>query len=453
MTLAGLGLAALASLASLAVPAAGSASATSEAERMASEAVRLAATDRAAALERARRALALTVEFEPTAFVAAGRKGEVIEDAFQAARTEYKRHRAVLYEAVGAVLARDPGRLRPASRYLRRAFQLDRTAARALALARVLNDLRQGREALDVVRRGVPGLTALSPEALAVLARAADVAGLPSVQAEIDRSRLQAALGDRVRLREGPLETPPGTRLSTAPVFRLDETPVTVVYAAEASCRTCSTDLEALGRLVPKDVRVVALPAGDDQDQALRQVIELYRLRWPLLLGGEAAARLALPPRSVLLVARSGWTVAVVDAPFGPELGSGIALLQKTDVQETLPRPTWNRRPVDRTPLAGPPALLPDGIAPGEDEPFPAEFTAAVAAFRAGRKAQAQAGFDALEAKGDGWLLPPEARLDRALCLAGTGRRDAARRLLLRTGDSRFEEAIDRLLELVGSGR
>jgi hypothetical protein len=58
-------------------------------------------------------------------------------------------------------------------------------------------------------------------------------------------------------------------------------------------------------------------------------------------------------------------------------------------------------------------------------------------------------GFDALEARGDGWLLPPEARLNRALCLAGLGKRREARRILLRTGDSRFEGAIDETLERV----
>ena len=90
-----------------------------------------------------------------------------------------------------------------------------------------------------------------------------------------------------------------------------------------------------------------------------------------------------------------------------------------------------------------------DGLAPGEDEPFPPEFTAAMAAYRAGRFREAMKGFDALESRGDGWLLPPEARLDRALCLAGLGQRAAARRILLRTGDSRFEEAIDETLERV----
>jgi hypothetical protein len=118
-----------------------------------------------------------------------------------------------------------------------------------------------------------------------------------------------------------------------------------------------------------------------------------------------------------------------------------------------VPRPSWSRGPIDRTPLPPAPGLLPGDIAPGEEAPFPVEFTAAVEAFRSGRKVEALAAFDALEAKGDGWLLPPEARLDRALCLAGTGRRDAARRLLLRTGDSRFEDAIDRLLETVAAGK
>jgi hypothetical protein len=139
----------------------------------------------------------------------------------------------------------------------------------------------------------------------------------------------------------------------------------------------------------------------------------------------------------------------VFTAPFGPELAWGLAALQREDVRETVPRSRWNRRPPDRSPLPPQPGLLHDGIAPGEDEPFPPEFTAAVEAYRSGRYAEAMKGFDALEAKGDGWLLPPEARLNRALCLAGQGQRPAARRIVLRTGDSRFEDAIDVTLERV----
>jgi tetratricopeptide (TPR) repeat protein len=409
------------------------------------------AAQQPAVLAEARRALAKTAEFVPTDYVTAGRKGEVVEDEFQAAREAYRRHRAGLYEAVGGALSRQ-GEALPASRYQRRAFLLDPTPGRGLALARSLSDLGRGREALDAALRAVSELADLPPEAAGVIVRAADAAGLPSAQAEIDRSRLAATLGGRVRLREGPLDLPPGVRLSTSPFFRLDESAVTVLYASEASCRTCSADLEGLARQVPKDVRVLALPPGDDQDAALRQVLQLYRRPWPLLLGKDLAARLAVAPRTLLLVARGGWTQAVLEPPFGSELGTAIAALRRADVEETVPRASWNRRPVDRSPLPPPPALLPDGLAPGEDEPVPPEFAAAAEAYRAGRAAEALRAFEALEARGDGWLLPPEARLNRALCLARMGQRDAARRILLGTGDSRFEEAIDRLLEAVAGG-
>jgi hypothetical protein len=74
-----------------------------------------------------------------------------------------------------------------------------------------------------------------------------------------------------------------------------------------------------------------------------------------------------------------------------------------------------------------------------------------VAAFRGGKPAEALRLFEGLEAKGDGWLLPPEGRLDRCICLAALGRREEARLLLLHTGDSRFQEALDRTLERIGS--
>jgi hypothetical protein len=425
---------------------------TAGAERLAAEAVRLAAQDPAAALRTARRALAATEEFVPTDFVTAGRKGEVVEDEFQAAREAYRRHRSTLYEAVGTALARQ-GNALAASRYQRRAFLLDPTPDRGLALARSLNELGRGREALDTVQRAIAGLVGLKPEAAEVIARAADAAGLPSAQAEIDRGRLRATLGKAVELREGPLELPPGVRLSSTPVVRLDDVPISVLYASEASCRSCSADLEGLARHVPKDVRVLAVPPGDDQDQALRQVLALYRRPWPLLLGRDLAARLQLKPRSLLVVARNGWTLAVLQAPFGSEVATALAALKRADVPETVPRASWNRRPVDRSPLKSPPGLLPEGLAPGEDEETPPEFAAAVEAYRKGRAKEALAAFDALAAKGDGWLLPPEARLDRALCLALAGQRDAARRILLRTGDSRFEGEIDRLLEQVAASR
>ena len=117
----------------------------------------------------------------------------------------------------------------PASRYLRRAFLLDPTPDRGLALARSLNDLGRGREAIDTVQRAIAGLAGLKPEAAEVIARAADVAGLPSAQAEIDRGRLKATLGKAVELREGPLELPPGVAPLDDTVFRLDDAPLTVV--------------------------------------------------------------------------------------------------------------------------------------------------------------------------------------------------------------------------------
>ena len=71
-----------------------------KAEGLAAEAMTRTAQDPAAALVLARESLALTNEFNPTVFVEMGRKGEVVEDEFQAARAAYGEHRARLYEAV-----------------------------------------------------------------------------------------------------------------------------------------------------------------------------------------------------------------------------------------------------------------------------------------------------------------------------------------------------------------
>jgi hypothetical protein len=246
---------------------------------------------------------------------------------------------------------------------------------------------------------------------------------------------------------------PPGVKLSTTPVFDIEDAPVNLIYVSEASCRHCSADLAGLQRLVPPGVRVLTLPEAEDQDVALRQVLSLYRYPWPVMLGGAVARQLDLRGRQALILARGGWTAAVLAAPFGPGLRAALAAVQRTDVQETVPRARWNHRPVDRSPLPAPPPLLEEGLAPGEDGPFPPAFEAAVADYRAGRYAEAARAFEGLAVTGDGWLLPPEARLDRALCLAGMGRRDEARRILLRTGDSRFEKDVDRLLELVARRR
>jgi tetratricopeptide (TPR) repeat protein len=437
-----------------------------EAERLAKQAVTMSSSQPDAALVQARRALTLTADFQPTAFVRAGRKGEVVEDAYVAAREEYRRHRAGLYEAVGLCLAAQKEHL-GAMRYLRRATLLEPNAERAQALARAWIALGKGQAALDALQ---PVLLAdeISAQTIALVEQAADAAELPSAQAEIDRARIARLPRKSIEYRDGPIVLPAGVKLSTSPVFRLEEQ-TTLVYVAEASCRSCSEDLETLKRAVaagaapvaargsaagagsPPPLRVVLLPFAPEQDQALRQVVTLYRLPFPLLLGKGVPDALRLAPRDLLVVARGGWVAAVVKAPFAEPLSALLAVFGRADVRETIPRAAWNRRPFRAPPMPAPPALLPEGLAPGEDDPAPAEFTAAVVAYREGRAAEALKAFSALEARGDGWLLGPEARLDRALSMAKLGRREEARKLLLATGDSRFQEAVDKALEQVGT--
>ncbi len=110
----------------------------------------------------------------------------------------YARHRAILYEAVGTILARQGQRL-PASRYLRRAFLLDPTRSAALALARALTDLGRGREALETVQRAIAALAALPPASRRG-DRARGGRGGPAERAGGDRPR--PAQGDARRRRD-----------------------------------------------------------------------------------------------------------------------------------------------------------------------------------------------------------------------------------------------------------
>ena len=398
----------------------------------------------------ARKALALTSDFEPTAYVKAGRKGEVVEDEYLAARGEFRKHRAVLYEAVGACLAAS-GRHEPAVRYLHRAFYLDPEGGSALRLAQSLVALGRGREAVDVLLEG-RGASGIAPEAMALASQAADIAGLPSLQAEIDRVRLTALpLDPKPELRDGPLVLPDRSRLSTGQALAFTDDGLWLLYVPQPDCRTCSADLETLKRIEPAGSHTVLVPPGPDQDEALRGVVNLYRYKWPYAAGARVASALDAHAPSVVLVARHGFVVVVVRSPFTVTLPGIVEALSRRDVAETVPRAQWNRRSVERRPPAPKPQLAAGGLAPGEDEPAPPEFDAAVSAYQGGRAAEALRLFEALEARGDGWLLPPEARFDRALCLAALGRREEARRLLLRTGDSRFQDELDRALEDVGS--
>jgi hypothetical protein len=189
-----------------------------------------------------------------------------------------------------------------------------------------------------------------------------------------------------------------------------------------------------------------------DRDQALRNVAGLYRYSWPFAVGAGSASSLGLPPSGLLIAARRGFSSLVLASPFAETLPPVLAILARSDVTETVPRATWNHAPIERRAAVPPPGLLPNGLAPGEDEPAPAAFGAAVSAYDSGKPAEALRLFAQLDAAGD-WLLPPEARLDRALCLSALGRREEARLLLLRTGDSRFQDAVDRALERIGSSR
>ena len=436
-------------LGSQASAVAGPGAPVAEAERLAARARALASAAPAEAEAVARSALALTADFDPVAFVAAGRKGEIVEDDFQAARAGYRRHRSSLYAALGEALAAG-GRHQAAARHLRRAVVLGAERGVGLSLARSLLEVGRSAEALDRLGgllSGEPG-----PDVLRVLEKAVDAAGLPSAQVEIDRARLSSALPG-TSLGPAPLAFPPWLRLSTGTPFQPREE-ATVFYLAEATCRTCSADLQSLKRALPPSASVLVVPPGPDQDHALRQVLQIYGLAWPVLLGPGLAAAAGAPAPSVLVVARRGWSWTVLAPGRAEAVGTAVAALGPALVSETRPRPghvapASGRR--ERPLPPPPPGLLPEGLAPGEDEPAPEAFAEAVAAYRAARFEEALRLFEALGTSADGWLLPPEARLDRALCLARLGRAAEARRLLLRTGDSRFQEAVDQALERIGN--
>ncbi|MBN2371162.1 MAG: hypothetical protein JXO72_11820 [Vicinamibacteria bacterium] len=393
-----------------------------------------------AALERA---MAMTADFSPTHFVNPGRKGELVDDDFLAARAGYRVHRAGLYGAMGECLSyarRDAA----AARYLRRALDLDPRSERGL-LGETLLRLDRAREALSLVLDA----HAPSPRDLLVAGSAADALGLASVQAEIDRARIMRLSMPSVAYRAGPFRLPPTARLSTGAPFRLvGEHGVTLVYVSEASGRHCSADLEQIDRAARlQDSRIVLLPADTEADQVLRRAVRLYSYDWPVALGPGLAAAFDVVPACAVIVGRDGFSGVVVRSPLDETLASVLEIFAREDVQEKRPRRAWSGgRPDDASPAARP-GLLAEGLAPGEDEPFPAEFTQAVAAFRAGRYDEAIRLFESLAQLADGWLLLPEERFNRALCLRASGARAEARRMLLKIGDSRFQEAVDRALE------
>ena len=434
---------AFALFASAALLAAASGTGTiAQAERLAAGAK--AAPTAPASLADARRALALTEDFDPLRFVESGRKGVIVEDTYREALTSYRSHRALLYEALGENLVQQ-GRVREGVRHLRRALLLDGGGGRLAALARGLVKDDRPAEALDVIARRSPG--ALTGDLLAVAGQAADAAAVPSLQAELDRARLLALTTDsRPEPKDVPILFGEKLRLSTGAPFRLDEEGTTLIYVADPGCRSCSSDIEALAKRVPEGVRVLVAPAVPDQDHPIRQAMALYRRPWPVVLGTRAGAYGDVAPVAWIL-GRRGWSAATLRPPFPRSLPAVLDVFKQKDVDEPLPRPAWNRRPVIRKALAIQPPMPEDSLAPGEDEPIPEEFTQAVAAFRASRPLEALRLIEGLEKGGEGWLLSPEARLNRALCLAAAGQIEKARVLLRRIGDSRFQDRVDKVLE------
>jgi hypothetical protein len=411
----------------------------------------------------ARKALALTDEFEPTDYVRAGRKGEVVEDEFLEARRQYRIHRAKLYDAVGECLAR-AGKARPATRYLGRAELLQPTADRAVAYARALQADQRPGEALFALRKSLRSAQAsLSAEGLRLLEQGVDGERLASAQVTLDRWRVAALKSPNVTHVAGPLKVAGTPRLSSGAPFAWSEDPV-IFYVGSVSCRDCSAHLQEIQAALAgyrrraakeggPEVTMVLLPEEPDQDQALRQLVTLYRYPWPVLMGRGHLASLGVKPAELLVVARRGWSAVKIQPPFDEAaLGSALDLLARREVSEAVPRSNWNRQPAVDAVVAEP-KLLPEGMAPGEDPPAPAAFTAAVDAFRAGRPLETLRFMDALAADEGGWLLPPEARYNRALALRAAGDREAARRILLRIGDSRFQEEVDRALEAPGKRR
>ena len=429
--------------------AAVSAQPVKDAERLAAQALAASTSDPAGALVSAKKALELTAEFVPTAFVRAGRKGEVVEDEYQAARAGYRRHRAAVYEAMGAALAAG-GNHEAAARYLRRALHLAPDDARAARLVSAQLAAGRSREALEVLHARGRAAGGFGPGLLPLLERAVDAEGRASAQVEIDRARLAALTLGGLDVRDGPIRLPAGTRLSTGAPLRLESAPI-VFYMEGRSCAKCSGDLETLKRVLPAGTAVALVPADPDDDHALRQVVQLYRYRWPVVIGRGAAEALGAAEDQAVVVGRRGFVAVTVRPPYEAALADVVKILARGDLAETPPRAGWTRKPVDRAPLPPPPGLTAEGFAPG-DEPSP-ELDRALEAFRAGRHAEALRLLDALAQAGDGRLLPPEARLNRAIVLAAMGRREEARRIVLRIGDARIEDAADRVLDRISTPR
>ena len=162
-----------------------------------------------------------------------------------------------------------------------------------------------------------------SAETAVLFEQAADVAGLPSAQAEIDRARLRPLTGKTVELREAPLKIPADARLSSGGPLRLEATPV-IFYMSSAVCKTCSEDLGHAVAVGPGGTPVVIVSEGPEKDHAVRQVLQIYRYpgRWRWAS--------AWPPRSPRAGHAPGGRprrlgTVVVKPPYAAGLGAVVA--------------------------------------------------------------------------------------------------------------------------------
>ncbi len=223
-------------------------------------------------------------------------------------------------------------------------------------------------------------------------------------------------------------------------MLRLDGDAPTLLYVAEPTCRSCSADLEALKRILPPTIQVVLVPPAADQDQALRGVVSLYRYAWPYAVGTALPAALRLTPPAALLVARGGFSGAMLRPPFNATLPVAVEVMTKAEVRESVPRADWNKRPVERPSPAPRATLLDSGFAPGEDEPAPPEFVSAVGAFRAARPARPCGSSTRSRPRATaGCSRPRRASTAPSAWPPWDGARRRAA-CLLHTGDSRFQD-------------
>jgi hypothetical protein len=100
-----------------------------DAERLLAESQSALAREPQLAWVRAREAMQASAIFVASDFVRPGRKDEILEEQFLAARGAYRRHRALVYEGAGVSLAR-LSRHATAARYLHRSVELGREEAR-----------------------------------------------------------------------------------------------------------------------------------------------------------------------------------------------------------------------------------------------------------------------------------------------------------------------------------